>query len=505
MNTDISRSDDVKVGEIFTPPIWAEWLIKQWSIFDAWLDGASVCDPTAGQGAFALAMFRIARARGIQVTPELLSRLTLIEIRSSHLRTFVIRANREFGITFPSSRLLSIDTILNPPEATYDVLFGNPPWSNFADLPAFYKERLKSHFVQEGLVPDKKQALLGSSRVDIAALVLKVVLGKLLRKNGECYFYLPLSVFFGDNAHKGFRTYFSNHRHFSICEVYEFNRTKIFENVGTSYGCAKFRMDVQQRFPVRYFKEGRDGWIEYNATPLINPDDQWRILKDDEDTDLDNPIEVKLSPAQKPRQGVNTCGANNFFIFTDNPTYLPEQFIFPLATKEMWKTQDAVPCKWILLPYDRQTGRPLSWCEIEQHEALRRYLIGVRCELQQRKGTLIRSAVRKGIWWSLFGVGPYSFAPYKVIWEAYGKDHFRPIILASERGQVWQANQALHAFIPCWNAADAERIHSALLHPGISALLKQLNGSGKCNWAQPGKMKKILAFGSQGHHQPLLI
>ena len=25
-------------------------------------------------------------------------------------------------------------------------------------------------------------------------------------------------------------------------------------------------------------------------------------------------------------------------------------------------------------------------------------------------------------------------------------------------------------------------------------LLRQLNGAGKCNWAQPGKIKKILSF-----------
>ena len=81
------------------------------------------------------------------------------------------------------------------------------------------------------------------------------------------------------------------------------------------------------------------------------------------------------------------------------------------------------------------------------------------------------------------GGSAVSTAPYKVIWEAYGKSHFHPVILNSEDGQVWQANQAMHAFIPCWNEADAKRIRSALQHPTIPALLKQLNGNGKCNWA----------------------
>ena len=167
--------------------------------------------------------------------------------------------------------------------------------------------------------------------------------------------------------------------------------------------------------------------------------------------------------------------------------------------------QDTIPHRWILLPYDRDTGRPLSWSKIEQHDKLRQHLIEARSKLEFRKGTLIRSAINKGIWWSLLGVGPYSFAPYKVIWEAYGKHDFKPIILHEIRGQTWQANQAMHAFIPCWSESDAERVQAALMNPCILILLKQLNGNGKCNWAQPGKIRKILSFTKRFYCQSSLL
>ena len=490
----ISNLQGVEVGQIFTPMKWAEWLIERWGIFDAWIDGASVCDPTAGQGAFALALFRLARSRGVRVSSELLSRLTLIEVRASHLHTFQRKARQKFAIDFPSSQLLALDVITDLPNAEYDILFGNPPWANFTDLSDSYKERLKPYFVSEGLVPDKKQVLLGSSRTDIAALVLKVVLGKLLRKDGVGCFYLPLSLFSGGDAHKGFRDYIANHRRFAVDEVREFTATKVFEGIGTSYCCARFRMDVPHKFPVKYFRERSGNWIELQAVPLKASDDQWRVLQHGDTADLDSSIKVELSPDQKPRQGVNTCGANSIFMFEDKPTHLPEEFLFPLATKEIWKNGDLAPHKWILLPYDRNTGRPLSWDRIEQYADLKQYLTEGRGKLAGRRGTLIQSAIAKGVWWTLLGVGPYSFAPYKVIWEAYGKSHFHPVILNSERGQVWQANQAMQAFIPCWNKADAKRICSALQHPGIPTLLRQLNGEGKCNWAQPGKIRKILSL-----------
>lgn len=491
-----------QIGQVFTPLKWAEWLLNKWDIFDAWLDGAHICDPTAGQGVFALAMLLMARRKGIPITRERLSRLTLIEIVPSHLERFRENVNREFGVDFPASQVFCQDVITEVHEGKYDILVGNPPWANFSDLPTDYKERLKPFFVQEGLVPDKQQMLLGSSRVDIAALVLKVVLGRLLKRNGAGYFYLPTSLFFGDGAHSGFRDYrmqdsgneADTYRDFAVDTVYEFTSTKVFEGVSTSYCGAKFQVDTRQNFPVSYFRESDGKWAEHKAIPFKDLTDPWRVVRDLNELQTDATLEVSLSPEQAPRQGVNTCGANSVFIFHEKPSHLPEQFLYPLATKELWRQQTGLPHKWILLPYHHQTGKPLTWDQIEQYPALRDYLQNVQEVLQARKGMLLRTALKKGHWWALLGVGRYSFAPFKVIWEAYGKDQFNPIILSSVEGQMWQGNQSMHAFIPCWTERDAERIKTALENPKIPALLRQLNGAGKCNWAQPGKIKKILGF-----------
>ena len=488
------NAENAKIGQVFTPIRWAQWLINKWGLFDAWANGATLCDPTAGQGAFALALFRIAQTRGTSITPDRLTRLTLIEMRQADLDAFKLKAFGEFGIDFPESNLLARDVIIDSGNTQYDILMGNPPWSNFTDLPSLYKDRLKPYFIAEGLVPDKKQVLLGSSRTDLAALILKVVLGKMLKKNGIGCFYIPLSLFSGDDAHRGFRDYLADSRRFAIDEVYEFTTTKVFEGIGTSYGCARFRLDTPQKFPVKYYREVNSAWVEHAAIPLKESSDQWRILREEDTLEVGDPIEVSLSAQQKPRQGVNTCGANALFIFDEKPAHLPEDYLFPLATREIWKEPDSVPRKWILLPYDRETGRPLSWWKIEGVKALRDYLNKAKSLLETRKGTLIRSAIGKGCWWSLLGVGPYSFAPYKVIWQAYGKRDFDPIILHKVDGQAWQGNQAMQAFIPCWEKRDAERIQKSLRNPAILTLLEQLNGAGKCNWAQPGKIKKILAF-----------
>ncbi|MCG9127591.1 SAM-dependent DNA methyltransferase [Candidatus Poribacteria bacterium] len=491
-----------QIGQVFTPLCWAKWLINRWNIIDAWVDGAHICDPTAGQGIFALALLQIAKEKGIPITTERLSRITLIEMVPSLLIHFKRNVQSEFSIDFPTSQIYTQDVITQQHHGQYDLLIGNPPWANFGDLPESYKTLLKPNFIQEGLVDNTQRMLLGSSRIDISALVLKVALGRLLKENGTAYFYLPTSLFFGEGAHRGFRNYSSKssdeHSHslrdFAVDTVYEFSTTKVFEGVNTGYCCARFIGDKQQEFPVTYYMETNDDWVEHKAIPLKDSTDPWRIVQNVDELSSVDSFEITISPEQKPRQGVNTCGANSVFIFEEKPKNLPDDFIFPLTTKEIWNSVNSVPNKWILLPYNRDTGKPLSWCQIEKHETLMKYLLSNKERLIERKGTLLRASMSRGNWWAMLGVGPYSFAPYKVIWQAYGKNHFTPIILDNVNGQMWQGNQAMHAFIPCWSKDDAQRIKTCLENPEIPELLRQLNGGGKCNWAQPGKIKKLLSI-----------
>ncbi|MDE0685490.1 MAG: hypothetical protein OXI63_21395, partial [Candidatus Poribacteria bacterium] len=403
MKTNTSHLSDNNIGQVFTPLKWAEWLINRWDIFNAWLEGAHICDPTAGQGAFPLAMLHIARQKGVTITPERLSRLTLIEIASSHLERFRKNVKHEFGIDFPASQTFCQDVITEAHAGKYDILVGNPPWVNFGDLPTAYKTRVKPFFLEEGLVPDRQKTLLGSSRTDIAALVLKVALGRLLKKNGIGCFYLPTSLFFGDGAHSGFRNYSTrgsrngvdSRRDFAVDTVYEFTATKVFDGVGTSYCCAKFQGDTRQDFPVSYFRELDGKWAAHKALPFKDPTDPWRVVQNLDELDTDTTLEMRLPPEQKPRQGVNTCGANSVFIFDRKPSHLPKQFLYPLATKEIWQQNTLLPHKWILLPYHQQTGKPLISEEIEQWDTLKKHLQNAQEVLQARKGTLLRSAINK--------------------------------------------------------------------------------------------------------------
>jgi hypothetical protein len=493
MDTRTSPLEDHRIGQVFTPIEWAVWLIKEWGVFEQWLEGCSICDPSAGEGVFVLALFEIARSNGIKITQEMTNRIWLVDICSSSLGRFKSKARQQYTIEFPESNIINSDLILDTPAICVDVLVGNPPWCNFADLPDTYKEPIKEHFISEGLVPDKKKVLLGSSRTDIAALVVNRALGRLLKPNGKAVFFLPSSLFLGDDAHRGFRSYTASNRRFSIKRVFEFSESEVFPSIGTQYCCAEFSVDSLPHFPVSYYRESLSGWTEKKAYPLSAEDDLWQIVDVESDREHFSGFSIVIGDNQQPRQGVNSCGANDVFIFDTNDCLLPKEFLFPLLSKEVWKG-NKVPCRWILLPYDKETARPLTWSRIKEYPALASYLLDNKSLLIRRKGTMIRSSIEKGYWWAALGVGPYSFSPFKVAWQAYGKSEFKPITIDSYCGLPWQGNQAMHAFIPCWSEADATRIQKALDSPLVTEFLKQLNGEGKCNWAQPGKVKKLLAL-----------
>jgi hypothetical protein len=298
----------------------------------------------------------------------------------------------------------------------------------------------------------------------------------------------------GEGAHAGFRKSCLLSPDLELAEVWDFRESRVFRGVNARFGVAHFRRGSRTRFPVPYQVEAASGWETHLAAPIGDSAAPLSIVRSEEELDelAPRPL-VELQEEQKPRQGVNTCGANEVFIFAEVPPELPGEFFFPLITKECFRGSES-PKKHILLPYDPKTGRPLDEGALRKYPALYDYFDARKESLLRRKGSMLNALITRGTWWACLGVGPYSFSPFKVVWEAYGKKAFNPRVFSSVAGKSWQANQAMHAFIPCSNSDDAEYICSQLQNSNIERYLTSLNAAGTCNWAQPGRIKRFLTF-----------
>ncbi|GEM_PF-255082 len=539
----------IPIGEVNTPLPWAVWAAERYGLVERWIEGATIMDPTMGEGNLLEAFLYAGIRRGISVEKLPLRTLYGIERRREKIQRFFQRMKERYGVELVTSNFIEADILLQSSDEVktehtlqaierantcnsarvskkigsndagcsqgmensatakptqfplVDILFGNPPWITFASLPEAYKDQIKGLFLRYSLVKNKNQALLGRSRVDLSALIVLVSISRFLRTGGNAVFFLPLSLFFGEGAGEGFRNFRSEGVPFWVQELVELPMKKVFQRVSTRGGLVSLKRDEEQRFPVPVYRMRRNEEIEsWKATPIEGPESSW-VLYRGEHPFPDGIPRIALPLESFPRQGINTCGANDLFFFdsaetveegvwkVSNPTLsclLPSTYLFPLLTSESFREKEPVPQKWVFLPYQLD-GRPLTPVQIEENPYLAQFMLRHKVRLEARKGVLIHRWIRKGYFWALLGVGAYCFYPWKVVWEAAGRKAFVPRLWKG----VWQANQSLFGYLPFQNLQQAERVLEKLQAPQIEAYLLALQAQGTLNWAQPGRMRRL--------------
>jgi hypothetical protein len=497
-----SPDENMEIGAVFTPMPWAAFAIEQFGLFDKWMSGATICDPTMGGGNLLFALIDYGLRRGYKPAGLPIDRLFGIELNVRHFQSLFIQAKEMFSIKLREENFLNGDIFFIKNDRRFDILFGNPPWQNFVDLPPAYKESTKKLFFKYDLVKNPQTLLLGGSRIDIAALVLHKTIQKNLEDFGEGVFFIPLSLLLSGGAHTEFRSYTVNGINYCIDTVFDFGDLNIFDGVSTRYGLIHFSRDKKQEFPLAYHRWNGAAWEKLSAKPLFTASDPLSVCAVHEEFPQFSYIEAKQ--CSMPRQGINTCGANDIFFFdgctaidkkvckVTNKTgeaLLPKSYIFPVADSANFTESEPVPRKWVLLPY-AQNGKPLDKKTLDENPLLAEYLSKNRSRLEARRGTLINTWIRRGIWWALLGVGEYSFYPHKIIWEAYGKNTFKPKLFSGG----WQANQSLQAFMPFTDPDEAGKVFARLANGEVEKYLLSLKMEGTMNWAQPGKIKKLIKF-----------
>lgn len=503
------------VGQVFTPVRWARWAVETCGFVEAWLEGATIMDPTAGEGAFLEALIESAAAGGRAPDSLPVHRLLAIEQDAGSLRALRGRLRSRFGLELPPANIMRRDVLEVTHMPVADILVGNPPWANFCDLPDALKQTLKSAFVRCGLVSSPRALLLGGARIDLAALVIAHSIRQLLRPEGRACFFIPLSLYLNDGAHEGFRRHEVDGVPYALRRLHDLRGEVVFEGVTTRYGLVELQRDASTSWPVPYHTRHSGAWTKGWAAPVdgrlgpLSVATSKRELK----SLLAPPPPASTMTCERPRQGVNACGASDVFLFDEHAreddatvvvsnrvsgaVRLPARYVHPLVTPGVLRGAGWAPERWILIPHDTASGRPLTPLEILAEPLLAAYLRRHEARLRARKGTMLQGHVSRGLFWALLGVGPYSFTPYKVLWEAYGKSHFSPTVIdCTTAAGCWQGNQAMHAFIPAADRGIATRILDLLASLDVERRLAAHRMEGTCNWAQPGRIARLLGCAS---------
>lgn len=501
-------------GVVYTPEYWADWAVAEYDIHKKWINGASVLDPGCGQGALLQAVIRRAVESGYNPGRKDLKRLKGVDTDTKAVRQCAENIEKQYGLSLPSECLCNTDFLLDPPDFKADIILGNPPWLTFGDLEEHRKVLYKPLFRSSGLTPNPRDLLLGGSRIDLAALFVVSALEKNLSDNGEAFFFLPLSLYQSEGAHQAFRKMLlPGGRSCALVEVRELDEGEPFPGAGTRYGFACYRMDAHQSWPIpwRQARPGRE-WKHFEARPVDG--EGTPLLAVPVGSKPPRLPRIDVPEGTRPRQGANPGGAAEAFIIEEIGAekdglvsvvnrkglegILPSSMLHPLMTPANFSIEETRPVvrRWIFLPYSGE-GKLLDADALKTYPEAKIWLEQHRKLLEGRRGTLMARWREKGLWWSMMGVGPYSFAPWKVAWEAYGRHHFTPKLFHAEETGHWQGNQALHAYLPFLCRESALNAFEALSDGEIGDYLRNLGGAGTKLWAQPGRIRRLLVSENQ--------
>ena len=248
------------LGAVYTPLRWARWALDQLGVPARVAAGESFCDPTAGEGVFALALAE-AWAENGAFDPAWARRLTLIDRNGAALEAFARQWRDRWGFAFPETHLIETDVITDPPDRSFDLVVGNPPWITYPDLEADDQARYRPWFSSFALVGAPSELLLGRSRLDLAALVTARAFTTLLAPQGRAGFFLPLSLFHNDGTP-------GRWRRFRPEAVYDLTSSRPFPGISTRCGWAEFTPGTMgspgsQHGPLAYFTGSPGAWARH--------------------------------------------------------------------------------------------------------------------------------------------------------------------------------------------------------------------------------------------------
>lgn len=388
----------------------------------------------------------------------------------------------------------------------FDYVVGNPPWVNWENLPDGYRRESRRLWQQEGLFPHGgMDTILGKGKKDISMLMAYIAMGSYLKDGGKLGFIITQSVFKTTGAGQGFRRFMlGDSTPVRVVHVDDMVELQPFEGASNRTSVVVLQKGMPTTYPVRYtyWQKTAKGRISFdsklsevmslvrrrnfNAEP-VNDKDKTSAWLTGRPKALKAIKKVLGKSDYKAHAGVYSGGANAVYwleildrqaddlVLVTNITEgqkrdvpkvpsmaLEPDLIYPLLRGRDVRRWKAEPSAYILMVQDpskrqgmdekeMQLHYPKTWSYLKQFEAV----------LRRRRSRGVTDMIEGGApFYTMFAVGDYTFARYKVVW---------PWISVGVRAAVtslWDNKPVLPehntSFVDCKQEAEAYFICSLL-------------------------------------------
>ena len=463
------------LGEFYTP----DWLVNmtcECTKTENWL-ALRIFDPACGAGAFLMEIIRRKRTAALssgmsdkQTLEHILATIQGMEI--SPLAVQAARVNvlisiidllpttgqkTEQNIRIP---IVRADAIMSPADlfgtgehGNFDLVIGNPPWVKWSNLPAAYRARIRPTCLNQGILPDTSYH--GGNELDFSCVLTHAVADKWLKTGGDLAFIITRSIFQSPSA-SGFRNFRINNRANLIpVSVDDLGKTRPFPGVAMSAAIlrmTKTASDIRPQYPVPWRIRGKSETADptlshvnikhHEANPVDGANGPWAILPPGRFRQL-----ATLRGTTRwltGRKGITTDLNGVYMVRIVDPK--PKNGLVQIETRPEAGRRKIGPVRRfriepdLLYPLLKGAG-DFSACHLHlkedlfvlvpnngivksAHEDARAVLsvlpntldfLYAHKDLLETRSTLNRNRGTTPFY-AIHNVGPYSFAPWKVIW-----------------------------------------------------------------------------------------
>lgn len=363
-------------------------------------------------------------------------------------------------------------------QGRFDYVAGNPPWVNWDSLPTSYRQETVPLWDEYKLFPHTGlRARLGSSEDDISVLLTYVALDKYLKDKGRLGFVITQSVFKSKGGGKGFRRFQIGEREpIKVLHVDDMVKLQPFEGATNRTSVVVLEKGLKTNYPVPYatwkktasrtsFSDG------YTLNEVTDKTKRTNLVAEPIDSnDLTSPWITGRPKALKAsrkvigrsnyraRVGTHPLGANAVFWVdvvgkrpdglsiisnitegsktkVDNiQAAIENDLLYPLLRGRDVARWRAIPSANIIIPNSpNRPDRPMGESEFSvDYPKAFAYFKNFENVLKRRQSSIIRELMANTSFYAMYGIGPYTFSPYKVVWKEIASGLTAAVVPISE-------------------------------------------------------------------------
>jgi len=414
----------------------------------------------------------------------------------------------------------------------FDFVVGNPPWVRWGYLPDGYRDATLKLWKDYKLFSLKgMEARLGSGEKDLSMLFTYVAAHRYLKQGEKLAFLITQEVFKAKGAGEGFRNFRVKGNPIKVLKAHDLVSLKPFENAANKTALIVLRKGELTDYPVPYIlwkkKRGKrlDANISYDdalerterdellAKPIGTNKSSWQTFEAGTDEILDK---LHGKSVYKARRGASVDPYGVFYVnikqvFGDGTILienLPElgkreiskveeriedNLVFPAVRGGDIKRWNAEPEVYVLIAQDpkKRVGYKEEWMKLNLPRTYG-YLHRFKDILLSRGSNVVRELAEKTSFYTMYGIGEYTFAAYKVVWKRMAND-ITAVVLSKiftpigEKDEIPTDTTSLIAF----NGEDEAHYFCAILNSSVVRFFIQSYSSAGRGFGAPSIIKHL--------------